>query len=501
MKFDRVVDVLVVGGAGGGLAAAIGAKENGAKDVLLVEKQKHLGGTTVVSTGIFGVESPTQKRLGIHLTADECYKDFMKVNNWQVDAQLVRNYINESGNTIAWLENMGAKFDCVTPCYGTPDQTWSTFHGVIRKRQRTGTVVVRALLKRIAELGVEVKYQARAQHLITENGEVIGAEVETPDGVICVKATGGVILATGAFTNNPEMMKRLCPNDDLEGIKIMGGMPYCTGDGIAMGEEIGAVTGNIGHLWIGPHNHGANMSEITGMVMRRPHPMKVNKLGLRFCDEGLWSNQNYGWFISNSIQMQPEHRCYVIFDQAMLDKFVEENVYFTNFERVVGREVANDTKYGDRVWMQGLEIDIPEEIEAGRMAKGSVEDIAEYIGCDPEVLQHTLDEYNGYCDNHYDADYLKNPEHLIPLRKAPYYVMVGHSGLDNYYGGLLVNRTLNCVDKNQRSIEGLYAAGIGTSGWLSQTYGLFGTAFGFTIYSGRTAGTNAAARAVAKREG
>lgn len=494
------VDVAVVGGAGGGLAAAIGAREAGAEKVIILEKQKTLGGTTMVSTGIFGVGSQAQKRLGVkEFTADEAFLDFMKVNNWQVDAKLVRDYINASGSSIDWMEDMGVHFDCVTPCYGLEDRTWPTFHGVIRKRQRTGTVLVKAMRKRVEELEVDVRLQTKAEHLITNDaGEVIG--VACTDLVTgeeyTVMAKGGVILATGAFTNNAELMKRLCPQDDLDGIKIMGAFPHCTGDGILMGEEVGAVTGTIGHLWIGPHNHGANCSEITCFLQRRPHPLKVNKLGLRFCDEGLWSNQDYGWMLSVAIQNQPDHRCYVIMDQEMLDKFLEENVYFTNFERVVGREVANDTRYGDRHWLQGLEVDIPGEVEEGRMAVcETLEEVASFVGCDAETLRDTIDTYNGFCDNGYDADFLKAPEHLWPIRKAPYYVMVGVSGLDNYYGGLLIDRNLNCVRKDQTPIHGLYAAGIGTSGWLSNTYCLFGSAFGFTIYSGRKGGENAALRA------
>ena len=100
--------------------------------------------------------------------------------------------------------------------------------------------------------------------------------------------------------------------------------------------------------------------------------------------------------------------------------------------------------------------------------------------------------YNMFCHNGYDADFLKQPCHLIPLETPPYYVFQGPSGIDTCIGGIHINHRLEVIDKKQRPIPGLYAAGVCTSGWLNRGYAFYGSELSFSLYSGRAAGTNAA---------
>ena len=100
---DLQTDVLVIGGGGSGLPAAAAALEAGAKKVTVIDKRKILGGTARMALGMFAVESPAQKRLGIHHTADECFADHIERSNWACDARLVRDWINGSGDIVRWL--------------------------------------------------------------------------------------------------------------------------------------------------------------------------------------------------------------------------------------------------------------------------------------------------------------------------------------------------------------------------------------------------------------
>jgi len=123
----------------------------------------------------------------------------------------------------------------------------------------------------------------------------------------------------------------------------------------------------------------------------------------------------------------------------------------------------------------------------------SLDEIAAWIGADPETLRGTIDEYNNACDRGYDPVFVKDRRHLIPLDTPPYYVIrCGVDYLDTI-GGIRINERMEVLDKEGRPIPGLYAAGIDTGGWVGDTYcvRLSGTTFAFAINSGRIAGDNA----------
>ena len=101
-------DFAVIGGGTAGLTAAVAAAEKGAK-VLVLEKMATTGGTGSMGMGPFAVESHLQKKAGINLTRDQIFKTFMEYTHWRVDARLVRDYIDKSGDTIRWLDDMGVE--------------------------------------------------------------------------------------------------------------------------------------------------------------------------------------------------------------------------------------------------------------------------------------------------------------------------------------------------------------------------------------------------------
>ena len=124
---------------------------------------------------------------------------------------------------------------------------------------------------------------------------------------------------------------------------------------------------------------------------------------------------------------------------------------------------------------------------------GSWDEIAEWIGATPDTLKTTVDEYNGYCDRGYDEVFAKDRRFLTPLRTPPYYAMRCYPGCLGTIGGIKINHRMEVLDSQRRPIPGLYAGGVDTGGWESETYCgvLAGSAFGFALNSGRIAAENA----------
>ena len=521
-KYYKVIDtdVCVIGGSSSGMPAAINAYDKGAK-VVILEKTKRLGGTLGVTCGFFGVESPAQKRLGIHTTAEQAFRELIKVLYWDVDARLVNFWLSDSGKSVEWLESLGLHFNVVEPFQGLRKYCWRTYHtiDVEEGAGRPGIEMLKALMKAVEERDIDVHYSTRATHLIkNENGEVVGVEAEDENGTLLVNAKA-VVIASGSISNNKELIKKFTGRD-YANIQIMARVPHNTGDGLIMADEIGACTGGISALFMGPHNHGAGCSELTGMLIRRPMSLKLNKAGERFLDEGLWTNSNFGWMESYALDHQPDQVCYTIFGEDQLKDMVEKNEEIGLFEHLAATQecISKKKKEGrlnkdlvdekfafyddadfEGYWMQGLWEEIDKEIAGGRCKKcETAEEIAEFIGCRrPEAVASSIERYNLHCKNGYDADFLKAPEHLEKVN-APYYVFRAYSGVDTFIGGPRINYELKVVDPDWNPIPGLYGAGVGTSGWLHGGYAFYGTELSFSFFSGRNAGKNAADYALNK---
>lgn len=507
-------DVCVVGGAGAGMAAAISAVENGAKKVTLIEKTKRLGGTLGVCGGFFGVESPAQKRLGIHHSADECFTDLIQLLYWNCDAKLVRNWLCECGDSVRWLESKGMSFNVVAPFQGLKEFCRSTHH-ICGGDLRTGLEILRTFKRECQRLGIRILLETRAKSLIKgDSGNVTGVIATQADKTIRIDAKS-TIIATGSISGNKELISRFYQGDDYEDFQIMARIPHNTGDGLIMAEEIGAKIGNLSTLYIGPHNHGAGHSELTGMFIRRPHSLKVNSNGERFIDEGVWTNSDFGWMVSYATDRQPGKMTWIIFDDKMVKDMIEKNECISLFESIASKDISHKKGPSNKAdqkeaeidekfeffrqkeykgeWLENLMEDIESEKAAGRVRIcQTIEEIADWIGADSHTLKQTMDRYNMFCHNGYDADFLKQSCHLIPLETPPYYVFQGPSGIDTCIGGIHINHQLNVIDKKHQPIKGLYAAGVCTSGWLSGGYGFYGSELSFTLYSGRQAGANAA---------
>lgn len=501
---EKYADICVVGGAGAGLCAAVKARQKGVEKVVLIDKMPAVGGCTKFAAGMFGLDSPVQKRFGYYYNVDECFREIMTVLNWEVDAKLVRKWLLGSGENIRWLEELGMEFDSVDSFNGVTDNCRKTYHMSKKSGLKTGLKIVQTLKKACEDLGVEMHMRTKATKLLRgDDGVVFGVVCEGPEGEMTIHAKA-VVLATGSISANRDLVMQFYTGPEYRDLAIMADVPHNTGDGLLMAEQIGAGRAPVSTLYIGPHNHFEGASEITGGLIRRPFPIRVNRNGERVSDEGANCDFDYGWMIGVNLDKQPGKMIYGIVDQGMLEimreKYRKDMTVCEQLVSMAGREKWRESEqhtdggaFKEGEWLDYIEEETIKEQEAGR-AKicQTLEEAAEFIGCDSEVLKKTVSDYNRYCETGYDEEFLKNPQFMIPYTKAPYYIYQGPSGIDTCIGGLKIDNYQRVLDTQSYFIPGLFAAGVMTSGWCARNYAFFGSEMSYTIYSGRTAGDNAA---------
>jgi len=490
-------DVVVLGGGGSGLPAAVAAREAGAERVVIVDKRKFLGGSARMAGGFFAVESPAQERLGITHTADECFRAVTDASNWMVDARLVGRWMRGSKHLVDWLEQKGVEFGPVIAFTGTS----RLYHQVSDQPSTTGNKIMERLVKDCEAYGVEVLLDSTALKLLTDQtGAVTGVKVSR-DGQESTIVSKTVIIATGSVSGNRELVQRFYPEVDMDQIRIIGAFPWASGDGYLMAKEIGAATnGWPSTLWIGPHNHPNN--DHVAMVARRPECILVNKNGRRYIDESIAYTRDFGWYAGANLERQPGMVAWGLMDEATKRHLIEARQNICGVEDVHGR-VAQKNQQGNielgtskelrhedgLAWWDEVDDDLRSEAEAGRvLITDSLDEIAGWIGSAPEVLKATIAEYNRFCADGHDKDFLKPPEFLRPVQEPPFYCVAGREGIDTCVGGIRIDSELRVLGPEFRPIPGLYATGVATSGWLGHGYGYWGSELGYSLWSGYAVG-------------
>lgn len=463
-------DVVVVGGGGAGLAAAVSAAENGAK-VVLLEKRRKVGGNSAMAEGLFAVESPVQKRECIDARKEEFFKMAMDYAHWKIDGRLIRAFVNKSGDTIRWLEEKGVKLYIVPYSSTVPYRVWHC-------PEKGGPEIIKALDKSCSDLGVEVISDATVKKLITDgSGSVTGVLATKGQSSIRVDAQS-TIIASGGFGGNKELLNKHCSFYREE--FISRGLPF-SGDGIIMATDVGAATEGMGHL----HLHGPFFpgSKIMVSVIHEPEIVWVNKLGKRFTDEATGYN---GFESINSILRQPDTASYTLLDDRIMQDIIENGFVRVFLGTLYGRKAGP---------VPELKQEMEKQADKGLVkVSDSWEQIAAWIGAKPDVLLSTISQYNSFCDQKCDPVFGKEMRYLQPLLKPPFYAIKGFVSYLTTMGGIKINEQMEALDGAENPIPGLFAAGIDTGGWESETYCvlLSGSTFGFAINSGRIAGENAA---------
>jgi fumarate reductase flavoprotein subunit len=454
-KVDDFNANITIIGSGGGLAAAVAAAEKGAKNIVVIEKQGLPGGNTRLAGDIFACESPVQERAGIKAGRDEYFKIAVRWAHWsRIDPRIVRAYINKTGDTIQWLEEKGIEFEDIRPYRGT------TTHNAVGSNKQ----IYKILVRKCEEFGVKILVGTTAKKILrNEGGEITGVVVRNKDNEEFRISTGSVVIATGSFPGNTDLLRKYCP-EYYEGMQL-GKWPFHTGDGLIMASEIGAdIADSIPMFHIGPVLEGGYWSKLA-FLPYQPYLIWVNKKGRRFMDES-WPTH---WESGNAVMNQPEKTVFIVWDKKINDD-LELNVhdFADGFKKLVGEGEAKVALDWD--------------------------DMAQWIGAEPITLRDSVSEYNSGCNKGYDEVFAKDRRYLSPIQKAPYYAVRAIAHCGETMGGIKINERMEVLDRSGNRIPGLFAAGVITDGWMGQTYctDMFGSACSYALNSGRIAGESAA---------
>jgi fumarate reductase flavoprotein subunit len=480
-------DVAIVGAGGAGLTAAIAASERGSR-VIVVEKRSP-GGSSAMAKGFLAAESPVQKRALIHTPRDLVYQIAMRYSHLKINPRIIRAFVDKSGNTAEWLEKMGVVIERVSPSF--IDQyplTWHVLKG-------GGAHLIDILEKTCLERGVQIISQTEGKEILkNRNGDLTGLLVAKSDKQMTISAKS-VILATGGYGGNAKLLKKYCPFY-YEGMLHIGAPNM--GDGLSMATLFGAATDGLGVM----HLAGPYFSEKVSMNINNqnivmplaaigfePNILWVNKHGERFIDE---SEGGDHFECAYAVARQPDRVAYMIIDSGIVWEMERNGL------------IAGQGKHKElqRMGMPGLADVLKSVGGKGKvLVSDSWDKVAQWIGAESHVLKKTIEDYNTCCDRGFDPVFAKERRFLIPISKPPFYVMKGVLSFLGTIGGIKINQHMQVINKQDRPIPGLYAAGVDTGGWTADNYcgKLPGTTFGFALNSGRIAGENAAVFSLEKR--
>lgn len=464
---DLEAGLVILGGGGSGLSAAVeaaeavraaeavDAAEQGDAHIIVLEKRAALGGNTALAGGLFACESPVQAREKIVADRDLLFKKAMDWAHWSgVNPRILRAFINKSGDTIRWLEKKGLEFNLIR---FYPDQ----YPLVQHNPKGYGARLIKVLAQRCEELGVTVMLKSGGKRIVRGKDGRVAAVVINRDGREATIKTGRVIIATGGFGGNRDLLKKYfsCYYDGMP----LSGLPLA-GDGLYMASEAGAaVEDTATMIKEGPRLDLHHWPLMT--FERDPSTLWVNREGRRFIDE----SAGYHVFESvNAMLRQPGKISFALLDSGIRKRFEEK---MPELEKALWKEAEKDRVRISDSW----------------------EGIAGWIGASPGVLKETVEQYNAFCKQGYDEVYAKDRRYLLPLHSPPFYGIRGLPVLLDTIGGIRINEHMQVLDTQNRPIPGLYAAGVTTSGWESEVYcsELSASAFGFAVNSGRIAGENA----------
>ena len=482
-------DVIVVAAGLSGLAAAIAAAENGCQ-VIAFEKSQGTGGAANTGMGPLAVGSPLQRQQMVTLTPGEAFRKHMNFTHYRVNARLVRDYYHKSGDTIQWLMDMGVQFagvqrafaaDEVTRPYADGEFTW---HVVLPSDgstpgPRSASAMTKAMTDYAEELGVEFIFETPVHKIIMEDGYAVGVLARNADGEEIEARASAVILATGGFGANPEMIKEET-NYEFGKTIFNFAVPGMTGDGLRMAWEVGAgkVQPSMELMYQLPNN----MEHfILDGAFRQPC-LWVNRNGERFMPEDQIGNTT---FTGNALAAQPGKVGFVIFDTPLLNR------YKRNGPDILSHVHPHDLyDHFDAAWDKDIAEGYDPICEAD-----TLEELAEKAGIDIDGFMAQIEEYNEMCDNGFDEIFEKNRMYMQPIRKGKFYCCRQHVGAYGSLGGILINHRTEVLDADSRVIPGLYAVGVDACNIYGDSYPfiLSGNTMGFCLNSGRIAGENAAA--------
>jgi len=484
--FDKTsFDVIVIGGGGSGLAAAVSAAEHGL-GVLVLEKRPECGGTTAIAVGSFtGCVTTMQRSLGIEDSVAAHAEDAGKFASPEIEARnhdsLRRRFLSETAATLDWLMGLGINFQGPNP---EPPNRVPRMHNVVPGAR----AYIATLQARLLRLGGQIRCGCPVESLLRENDRVTGVRAATTEGTVDLHARRGVVLAAGDYSNSPSTISAY---KGPRFAAIEGINPHATGDGHRLAAEVGAKLLNM-DITYGPEirfiapprksllhklpTHGP-LARITGkllplvpkfvihaiikrLLVTWQHPenslfdhgaVLLNTAGRRFCDERVWPDREI------AIAAQPGKVSYLLLDGKLVEQFSQWPHFISTAPRIAYAYVADYERLRPDVTARGRTLS--EVAQARRLPIAAVE--------------ATIAEHNRSAKR--------------PLEGGPW-ILLGPAKayFTTTEGGTAIDADLRVLDEQGEVIPGLYA--VGQNGLGGQILWGHGLHIGWAITSGRLVG-------------
>ena len=495
---DRAMDadIVIVGAGGAGMTAAITAAEAG-RSVVIVESQAMVGGNSVRATGgMNAADTPNQdeneftEAAGVEKTLQTAASEWADhevitalaatvAEQWAEyqanpvgyfdsaelmeldtligghginDPALVETLCTNSADAIAWLGEQGIELTSVGAAGGA---SVKRIHRPLDDEGlviSVGSYIIPRLQSKCEELGVEILLNTTANKILTDaDGAAVGIEATDKDGATVTVNAKAVVLASGGFGANLDMVTEYKP--ELEGFMTTNAAG-AQGQGIDMAVAIGAGTVDMDQIQIHPTVE-YNSSHLITEGLRGDGAILVNTEGKRFIDEVATRD-----VVSAAEIAQPGSFSWLIIDQDMVD-----------VSSVIQGYIENGYTFSGETY----------------------EELAEAIELDPAVFAETMNNWNAAVAAGVDEEFGRT-SFVDPLDTAPFYAIKVTAGIHHTMGGLTINPQTQVLAGDGTVIDGLYAAGEVTGG-VHGGNRLGGTAVADFVVFGRIAGEQAAAYA------
>ena len=462
IKSEREAEIVIIGAGGTGLAAAVTAGQEGAS-VIVLETNGFAGGNLLVSGGVYNSPEPEmQAKQGIEDSPELFVQQTLAGGDNIANPELVRILAYNALDGLNWLKELGNEFE---------DQVIQA-PGALHPRSHNttaplGSGIIKTYLEHIDKMdNVEILYETKGESLIQEDGQVVGVIAKNPDGSkLTVKANKGVIIATGGFSKNAQLVMEYRNAEKwplLDENSVSTNMDSIRGEGIIMAREIGADVVDMDQmqfLYLGQPKTGllSGVFNVSAEVT-----VFVNKEGKRFVAEDARRD-----VISSAVFAQEDGMMYMLHSAESLSDPANQ----LNIDGIPMKELLDIGAYG---WKQG----------------DTLEELAKEIGVPAENLVQTIAEYNEAVDTKNDpfGRTLLN----VKMEKGPFYAIPRVPALHHTMGGLRIDTLARVLDTKGEPIPGLYAGGEVTGG-IHGGNRLGGNAVTDTVVFGRLAAQSAVA--------
>ena len=452
-KWDKTVDIVVVGAGGAGLSAAITAKEAGVKNVLVLEKMAFPGGNTVRAGGGFNAAiKEDYEKAGIKDSPELHAKQTLAAGDYRGNPEIVSKLTRLAPESVQWLKDHGVKFQ---------DRIYQIYGGLYPRARNPlgprGSAYIQALYAVCEKQGIPVALNTKVVEIVREGnlkGRVLGVVAQSNGKTEYIRATNGVVVCAGGFSANA----KLCGLHDPRLEKLgTTNHPGATGEVLNQMIDIGAQTTDLDYIQCIPG----------GLPDGKKYPNLFTHV-----DRFIFTNINGKRFIHEDARRD-------VLRDAMLN---EPKMIAWSIVDADGFELQKNSK--------GPENEAARK-EGTLYVGNTVEELATKMGVKPEVLRATIDEYNKAVDTKKDP--LGRAENMLvnKIIKAPFYA--GQLTMKRHHtmGGVVIDTDARVIDRNGNVIPGLYAAGEAT-GVVHGTNRVGGNAMADIFTYGRVAGMSAA---------